>query len=159
MLQVFDASSMIYAWDNYPNNQFPGLWKWLGTQVNQHQLLMSQVAFMEVQHKTPDCAEWLQSHNLGQLQIANSILQDARRIKNLLGIVGDQYGSGVGENDLFIIATAKQHNAELVSDENRQNNLPGLLKNYKIPAVCELAYTSFISGFQVRQIVDYLSGV
>ena len=32
-MQVFDASSMIHAWDNYPEPQFPGLWSWLAFQL------------------------------------------------------------------------------------------------------------------------------
>ena len=59
------------------------------------------------------------------------------RIKGLLGIVADDYHSkGVGENDIFIIATALVHRAELVSDEERQNFLPTVAAKKKIPAVC-----------------------
>lgn len=135
-MQVFDASSMIYAWDNYPIRQFPGLWEWMATQVEERLLVMPCVAFEEVANKTPDCDEWLKNNDLELIEISNAILQDALRIKNLLGIVGDQYRAGVGENDLLIIATARQHNAELVSDERKQTALPKELPNYKIPAVC-----------------------
>lgn len=27
---AFDASSIIHGWDNYPIEQFPGLWAWMG---------------------------------------------------------------------------------------------------------------------------------
>lgn len=141
-MQVFDASSMIYAWDNYPIRQFPGLWEWMATQVEERLLVMPSVAFEEVAHKTPDCGEWLKNNDLGLIEISNAIIQDALRIKHLLGIVDDKYRSGVGENDLLIISTARQHNAELVSDESKQNNLPKELSNYKIPAVCGMAEVS-----------------
>lgn len=141
-MQVFDASSMIYAWDNYPIRQFPGLWEWMATQVEERLRVMPHVAFEEVAHKTPDCGQWLRNNDLELIEISNAILQDALRIKHLLGIVGDQYRSGVGENDLLIIATARSEGAELVSDESKQNNLPKELYNYKIPAVCGMAAVS-----------------
>lgn len=141
-MQVFDASSMIHAWDNYPVHQFPGLWDWIARLVEQKDLMLPSVAFEEVDHKAPECGEWLKDNNLKQLSMSSAILQDALRIKGLLGILGDKYGGGVGENDLFIIATARAQMSELVSDERRQPNLPKELYNYKIPAVCLLPKVS-----------------
>jgi len=136
-MQVFDASSMIYAWDNYPVRQFPGLWEWMATQIKEKKLAMPSVAFDEVAHKAPECGQWLKDHDIDLIEISNAILQDAMRIKNLLGIVDDSYHpKGVGENDLLIIATAKKHSADLVSDEERQTTLPQVLGKRKIPAVC-----------------------
>jgi hypothetical protein len=63
-MQVFDASSMIYAWDNYPISQFPPLWEWMASQIEAKELVMPSVAFDEVNHKTPDCGEWLKDNNL-----------------------------------------------------------------------------------------------
>lgn len=138
-MQVFDASSMIYAWDNYPVRQIPGLWEWMARQIKEKKLVMPSVAFEEVANKTPDCSEWLKDNDLDRLEISNVIVQDAMRIKELLGIVGDKYhAKGVGENDLLIIATARAHGLELVSDEGRQAALPKEPSKRKIPAVCAM---------------------
>jgi predicted nucleic acid-binding protein len=138
-MQVFDASSMIYAWDNYPVQQFPGLWEWMADQISTEELQISAVAFDEVLHKAPDCGEWLKARSIKRLAVSNTILKDALRIKDLLGIADDQYHpKGVGENDIFIIATARAHQAELVSDERRQTGLPQTPSKRKIPAVCTM---------------------
>jgi hypothetical protein len=138
-MQVFDASSMIYAWDNYPIRQFPGLWRWIGEQIEEKELVVPRVAFEEVANVTPDCADWLKKNNLQLLDINNTILHEAMRIKELLGIKDDNYHSkGVGENDILIIATAHVNHAELVSDEARQTSLPKTPSNRKIPAVCKM---------------------
>jgi hypothetical protein len=141
-LQVFDASSMIYAWDNYPVLQCPGLWEWMATQIEERKLVMPSVAFEEVANKTPDCGKWLKDNDLEQIEISNVVVQDAMRIKLLLGIVGDKYRAGVGENDLLIIATVREQRAELVSDERSQPDRPKELYNYKIPAVCAMVEVS-----------------
>jgi hypothetical protein len=133
---------MIYAWDNYPMRQFPPLWEWMATQVEERQLVMPSVAFDEVANKTPDCGKWLKDNDLEPIEISNMVMQDAMRIKLLLGIVGDKYRAGVGENDLLIIATARAQRAKLVSEERRQNDLPKELPNYKIPAVCAMVEVS-----------------
>jgi len=138
-MQIFDASSMIYAWDNYPIRQFPGLWEWMATQIEEQKLVMPSVAFKEVANKTPDCGEWLKENNITKLEITNEIAQKAMSIKKLLGIDGDNYHSkGVDENDILIIATARVHKAELVSDEKRQTVLPEEPSKKKIPAVCAI---------------------
>ncbi|HGL6718206.1 DUF4411 family protein [Burkholderia multivorans] len=138
-MQVFDASSMIYAWDNYPANQFPGLWTWMAAEINARRLMMSIVAYGEVCAGTPDCGDWLVTAGLEPLEVTNEIAQDAMRIKGLLGIVGDNYHpKGVGENDLLIIATARAHGRELVSNEAQQNNPPDVNSKRKIPSVCSM---------------------
>ena len=138
-MQAFDASSMIYAWDNYPFEQFPPLWEWMGSLISQVQIVMSTVAFEEVSHKTPDCCEWLESVSLQRFPMSNSILKEASRIKVLIGVEDDGYDPrGVDENDLFIIASAKISGLSLVSDETKQPNRPVNPRKYKIPLVCGL---------------------
>lgn len=70
--------------------------------------------------------------------MTNDILREALRIKTLLGIIDDKYGEGVGENDLFIIATTRLCHTILVSDERTQPSPPKKMQNYKIPAVCSM---------------------
>lgn len=138
-MRVFDASSIVYAWDNYPPNQFVPLWGWLAEQVDTHELVMPKIAFDEVAVVSPDCHAWLKDNDIQLIEISNDIVQEAVRIKGLLGIVNDQYNpKGVGENDLLIIATARIKNLPLISNEEKQNNLPKKLEKRKIPAVCDM---------------------
>lgn len=142
-MQVFDASSMIYAWDNYPIDQFPPLWDWMASQIEAKQLVMSDVAFREVGHKVPDCSEWLKVNKLELLAVSGAILQSAMQIKGSLGIVGDNYHpKGVDENDLLIVATSLVNNATLISDEGKQASAPQILSKRKIPAVCMMPSVS-----------------
>ena len=138
-MKVFDASSLIHAWDNYPILQFPGLWNWIKIEAAERRIATPIVAFEEVEHKTPECGDWLKKNKLVMLPISNMISVHAVKIKKLLGIIGDSYHvNGVGENDIFIIATAIEHKSILVSEEKRQINLPGNPAKRKIPAVCAM---------------------
>ena len=137
-MQVFDASSMLYAWDNYPPAQFPPLWNWMADRVAKGVIQMSEVALEEVGHKAPECANWLKDAGLHKLAVTEPILQEAFRIKGLLEIEEDKYGTGVDENDLIIIATAKLHGVELVTDESPQPTPHKQKRNWKIPAVCNM---------------------
>lgn len=137
-MPVFDASSIIYAWDNYPVQQFPGLWDWIGDRINDSTIMMPSVALGEVRDNSPDCWQWLRDADLQTHEINNAILQKSLRIKDLLGIVDDKYGGGVGENDILIIATASIVGKELVTNEAWQAILPLNRLKYKIPAVCSL---------------------
>jgi len=136
----FDASSMILAWDNYPieNNLFEPLWEWFADKVETKAFTISEVALAEVTAKIPDCGKWLKDHHIETQRISANVLFETQKIKQLLGIEEEEYGAGVGENDLLIIAIAKESNSTLVTEEKRQNNLPRVKHNYKIPAVCNL---------------------
>ena len=155
---VLDASSTLYAWDNYPPEQFPSLWIWLEQQVTTGELAIAAVALEEVGHKSPECAVWLKARKINVLSVTQVILMDALCIKGLLGIEGEAYGSGVGEKDLIIIATARAHDAEILTDEGRQPSLPKHGRSYKIPAVCALPEVkvrclSFVEYFKRSQEV------
>ena len=136
----FDASSMIHAWDNYPpsNPHFVSLWEWIAEQIKNKAFSISKKALEEVIHKIPECGQWLNEHNIQVFALSPSALLIALGIKTSLGIEEENYTRGVGENDLFIIAIAKETNTTLISEESKQNKLPQLKSNYKIPAVCAL---------------------
>jgi predicted nucleic acid-binding protein len=137
-MQVFDASSIIHAWDNYPAEQFPGLWNWMANQMADKKIVIPRVAFDEVTYKAPECSAWLKNTAIERIAMNNRIVHEALRIKSLLGISGDAYHpKGVDENDIFIIATASIHQAVLISNEGRQQK-PDIPQKRKIPAVCTM---------------------
>ena len=138
-MPLFDASSIIHAWDNYPPELFPPLWDWLAQEIVNGNFAIPSVALEEVGKKTPECAAWLNENDVTALPLTSEVLGESLRIKHLLGINEDQYHTkGVGENDIFIIATAKTHGLTLITEEGRQFGKPNILAKYKIPAVCEL---------------------
>lgn len=140
----FDASSMIHAWDNYPpeNAHFESLWEWFASNIHTKEFVISKKAFEEVSHKIPECGKWLQNNSVEIYNLTPQSLLIAKNIKTSLGIIEEKYTKGVGENDLFIIAIARESGAILVSEEGRQSALPALKSNYKIPAVCNMASVS-----------------
>jgi predicted nucleic acid-binding protein len=139
-LQTFDASSLIHAWDNYPPEQFPPMWRWVADQITAGEFTVPHVAYEEVAAKTPECAAWLKNVRIQRLPITAVIIQQALKIKNALGIQEDSYHpKGVGENDILIIATAAISDAELISNEARQTRIPDIAAKRKIPSVCAMA--------------------
>lgn len=135
-MPAFDASSIVHAWDHYPMRQFPSLWVWLGEEFRAGIFKLPQVADDETKQRAPDCHAWLQTAGAQVMPVTQAILDDALRLKTMLGIVTDRdYRSGVDENDLLIIATCMQARVELVSNEGRQAAVPTNLANCKIPAV------------------------
>lgn len=152
-MRVLDASSIIYGWDNYPPVQFPKLWVWIAERIEAGDLTIPRVAMDEVAHRSPDCGRWLKAHDIPVLDVTDQILLDALRIKVLLGVQDEAYDrEGVGENDLIIIATARAHSVELITDEARQTTLPAVRRRFKIPAVCALTDVDVVS----LNFLDYI---
>ncbi len=140
-MHVFDASSIILAWDNYPEGQFPLFWSWIKQEITENKLILPGQAAKEIEKHDPECYKWFKDFGVKIIQADNKIVLEAVRIKNILGIENDEYHpKGVGENDIIIIATAKVRKMSLVSNEGVQANPKSMtsMKKYKIPAVCDL---------------------
>ena len=138
-MKAFDASSIIYAWDNYPFEQFPPLWDWLADQIDAGEIVVPRVALTEISQISPDCHGWLTGNQLRVIEVSNDIAAEATRIKALVGVVDDNYhAKGADENDILIIATAKDLEIDLVSNEGRQNKVPDEPRKRKIPSVCDI---------------------
>lgn len=148
----FDASAIVDLWDNYPiqNPHFKPVWDWFNIQVKQENFVISETALKEVKGKVlfnkiidkiPESSFFIEI--LDSIKVCDRVTDDlntVQQIRALLGIQEDNYGTGVGENDLFIIANAKRNRHILVNNEKRQPN-PQNIQNktkYKIPAVCNL---------------------
>lgn len=139
----FDASGIIYAWDEYPIANFPKFWEWIDAQITAGNCSISQVALDEVGHKYPECAKWLREKGIRQIGLSDETLRLANEIRQLLEIEEEAYGAGVDENDLLIIAAAKIEADVVLTQESRQAFVPTRKKkNYKIPAVCEMPEVS-----------------
>lgn len=148
----FDASAIVDLWDNYPiqNPHFKSVWDWFDIQVKQENFVISKTALKEVKarvifdkitEKIPESSFFIEI--LDSIKVYDKAIDDldaVQKIKALLVIQEDDYGTGVGENDLFIIANAKRNEHILVSNEKRQPNPKNITNkaNYKIPAVCSL---------------------
>lgn len=138
-MRVLDASSLVFAWDNYPIANLPTLWAWVDSEFSLRNIVLPRVAFEEVGHVSPDCKLWVTDiSNFSPIDVDNSIVAGALTINASLGIRNDQYGSGVDANDVIIIATAMSFSCDLITNEHRQPSLPANIKNYKIPATCNL---------------------
>ena len=137
-MPTFDTSALIDAWEFYPPDQFPRLWKWMGERVESQDFTAPAAAMKELKGKHEECASWMMKNNVYRLQTDNTVLVEAARIKSRLGIVEDDYGTGVNETDLLIIAAARIHKLELITQESWQHNAPGKMKNFQIPRVCVL---------------------
>lgn len=148
----FDASGIIHAWDEYPIQNFPGFWEWIETRVRNGEFRICEEALREVEHKYPQCADWLKERDIQRIPLDDDILQLANLIKEYLDIEEEDYGTGVDENDLYVIAAAKLASEVLLTTEARQTHLPTKKKNYKIPAVCELEDVQ-VAHQNVRELI------
>jgi Domain of unknown function (DUF4411) len=115
------------------------LWNWIGDEIGARRFTIPRVALDETGHKSPDCQKWPKGNSIEEIATTQTVITYALSMKSILGIVNDRYNpSGVDENDLLIIASAKATGCELISNEARQPALPKSMLKYKIPAVCSI---------------------
>lgn len=91
LLRAIDASSMIHAWQNYPQQQFSKLWDWIAIAMQNKNLTTIEPIFAEISHYLDDCKQWLKKFSIHIETLNHAILQEANDIKEGLGIDGISY--------------------------------------------------------------------
>ena len=125
MASLIDASSIIHGWENYPFRQFPGLWKWIATKIEEKTIYMLKENFLEVENKAPDCVAWLAGNNLHIKKLSSTVIEIAKEIQNDLGIEDLRLNiKGVNENDIYLIASAKYEEVDVITNESLTNPTP-----------------------------------
>ena len=151
-MRHIDASAVLDLWEYYPIRQFPAVWEWFAEEFTSGELGIVDLALDEVGFRDPACKAHLEAVGVAGIIITTQVAAAALSIKSALGIVNDGYGSGVDENDILIVATAKVHGAELITNEGRQVKPPTFLKNCKIPAVAAMSSVSVVT----MRLIDYI---
>ena len=146
MIHLIDASSILRVWNACPPEAHPDLWAWIAKRIAARNFQIIDAIDAEVKVAVPECHAWLHASGINVISTEGRIELRASEIAASLGIVGNNYGDGVGWNDLLLIAAAEEINARVVSEEGRQKEdarREGW--NCKIPAVCEMLGISCVS--------------
>ena len=138
-MQAFDASSIIHGWDHYPPKQFPPLWKWIAGGLRRKITAFAKLRLQRSKSVRRTATSWLRAEDMTCVKMTAEAVIKAAEIKSTLEIVNEKYHPrGVGENDILIVASASVERHRLISNENRQPDIPDKKAKYKIPLVCDL---------------------
>lgn len=141
-MHCLDTSSLIWAWDTYPQDQFPKVWNWLGELIASGDVALCEIVLEELKPKSGELRSWLLDKGVKVLRVDNKCMAFASTIKELLEIENDNYHSkGVTENDILIVSAAKIHNLPLVSNEGKAT-APQMKSRFKIQNVCQIKEVS-----------------
>ena len=173
MKTLIDASSVIYAWENYPIEIFPHLWTWLEEdQMAENLVGMIRENLDEVEKMSPECFQWLKYGSISVISGSDEAIQEEKRLADELGIKDDKYGKGVDYNDLLLIATASVNKYDVMTNEalqgeepknkanykipkNKANKIPPKKANYKIPLVCRTITQPKITTYSFIEWLKY----
>lgn len=141
-----DANIFIESWrSRYPIERFPSLWDALSNHRNKITIIKPIHDEIEPTSSTnlTTVRTWLASNNFLPEEIDSET-------KNLSIALEKSYqiktsSRGAGENDMMLIAYAKQHDKTVVTYESLQAVEPKESYNFKIPLICKKEGVSCIN--------------
>ena len=153
MVYVFDTSSFIVL-SHYYKNQFPSLWKNIGSQVKANKIISVREVFNEIESYAleSDLKIWakknktiFQTMNEEESRIMSSIFREYPKFQNMVDRKSRLQGKPVA--DPFIVAKAIHIKGTVISEENFQKN------GIKIPNLCRVKKISCLKlkGFMEEQ--------
>jgi hypothetical protein len=140
-----DTSGWLDGWQrHYPLDVFPSLWMKIESIVTAGQIISSEEVYLELERKSDDLHAWIKARKQmlapldESIQIrAAALLAEHPRLVDTL--------RGRSKADPFVIATAMERNATVVTGELPSGNL----QKPRIPDVCKLKSIPCIGFLQM----------
>jgi predicted nucleic acid-binding protein len=139
---VFDTGVFINLFRYYYRKRFPTLWEKFDLLVNESRIFSVREVFKEFEKKDDDILEWAKKNsvlfkipNTEELQFIREIFQN----QHFQILVSEKVrGIASSSADGFLIASAKIHDAVLVTTEKYKPNsakIPNVCEHFKIPCI------------------------
>lgn len=125
---------------NYPPDVFPTLWTKLDQFVASGQIISSEEVYVELEKKSDELHDWIKARKQIVIPLEESIQRRAAELLSEFPRLVDTLKHR-SQADPFVIATAIEHNAIVVTGEI----LTGNLLKPRIPDVCKAKSVRCIS--------------
>lgn len=140
-----DTSGWLDGWQRqYPPDVFPTLWTKIDALILAGEIISSEEVYFELERKSDDLHDWIKSRKQMLVPLdeaiqvrASALLAEYPRLVDTL--------RGRSKADPFVIATAMERNAVVVTGEI----ISGNLHKPRIPDVCQVKQISCINFLQM----------
>ena len=127
-----DTSGWLDGWRrNYPPDVFKSLWVKIEALVDEGEIIASEEVYMELAKKDDDLHEWIQARKSmlvrPEVRIQERVAELLSKYPRLVATL-----KGRSQADPFVIATAIEHRAVVVTGESM-----GTAERPRIPFVCQ----------------------
>jgi hypothetical protein len=127
-----DSSGWLDGWTrNYPPDVFRTLWDRIEELVDTGELIASEEVYVELAKKDDDLHDWIQARKAMLVPLDEAIQQHVAEILGKYPRLVDTL-KGRSQADPFVIATAIEHDAVVVTGE-----IMGTVAKPRIPFVCQ----------------------
>src|SRR4030095_6686871 len=145
MSYCVDTSGWLDGWQrHYPADVFPTLWTKLDAVIATGEIITSEEVYLEIKRKSDDLHDWIQARKQMLVPLVKSIQVRATALLGEFPRLVDTL-RGRGKADPFVLATAIERNAVVVTGEV----VTGKMEKPRIPDVCQVKGIRCISFLQM----------
>lgn len=129
---VVDSSSLIQAWEVYPENQFGDLWAQLEALIEQGRMRAPEDVRLELAAGADPLTKWAKAHKDLFYPTDERLLREMREVSKLPGFVVTTGRKNMA--DPWVVALARVRESVVITEEKGKGTGPGVVK---IPDACK----------------------
>jgi Domain of unknown function (DUF4411) len=140
-----DTSGWLDGWErHYPPDVFPTLWNKLDELIDKGEIISSEEVYVELQKKADELHDWVKDRKRMLVPLTEDIQRRAAGLLVEYPRLVDTL-RGRSKADPFVIATAMEHDAAVVTGEI----LTGKMDKPRIPDICNVKGVRCITFLQL----------